>query len=84
MHYVYFLRSQKNSKLYVGYSQKAPSVRLVEHNKGSNKWTKQNGPFKLIYYESYICEEDGRNREKFYKTGFGKKIKKVISDSLDS
>ncbi len=32
--------------------------RLAQHNPGTNKWTKGNGPFKLVYYESYVCKTD--------------------------
>lgn len=78
MFYVYFLKSLKNNKIYVGFSCKRPEIRLQEHLSGSNLWTKQNGPFKLIYYEEFCCEEDARSREKFYKTGIGKKVKQAI------
>ncbi|MCX6726410.1 MAG: GIY-YIG nuclease family protein [Candidatus Shapirobacteria bacterium] len=82
MFYVYFLESLKNSKIYVGSTSKTPTVRLKEHNLGKNTWTRDNGPFKLIYYETYVCEEDAKLREKFYKMGFGKLIKKVIIQTL--
>ncbi len=78
MFYVYFLRSVKNQKYYTGMTEKTPAERLNDHNNGSNKWTRENGPFKLIYYESYICKQDAEAREKFYKTGFGKTIRNAI------
>ncbi|MEK7091309.1 MAG: GIY-YIG nuclease family protein [Patescibacteria group bacterium] len=83
MHYVYFLKSIKNNKVYVGFTSKNPTARLEEHNAGSNIWTKANGPFKLIYHEEYLCEADARKRESFYKMGFGKKIKQAIISTLD-
>jgi len=83
MHYVYFIKSERNRKIYVGFTEKMPIDRLTEHNKGANKWTKENGPFKLVYYEAYICESDARRRELFYKSGFGKSIKKAIVEYLD-
>jgi len=55
---------------------------LEEHNKGSNVWTKNNKPFKLVYYETYFCDKDARNRERFYKMGFGKQIKDIIIDKV--
>lgn len=66
----------------MGYSAKDPVTRLEEHNVGLNKWTKENGPFELLYYERYFCEKDAREREKFYKTGFGREIKQLIVDRL--
>jgi predicted GIY-YIG superfamily endonuclease len=37
MHYVYFAKSRKNNKVYVGYTSKVPKDRVEEHNAGSNK-----------------------------------------------
>jgi putative endonuclease len=82
MPYVYFLQSQKNNKVYVGSTSKIPQDRLNEHNNGCNSWSSRNGPFKLIYYEKYVCLEDAIDRGKFYKSGFGKRIKKVIIEQL--
>ena len=78
MFYVYFAKSLKNGKIYVGKTTKEPRIRIDEHNKGSNKWSKQNGPLILIYYEKFNCSKDASNREVFYKTGVGKKVKQAI------
>ncbi len=83
MFYVYFAKSLRNHKIYVGYTSKEPKIRVSEHNNGNSKWSSENRPLKLIYYESYLCEEDALLREKFYKTGFGKRIKKNIVETLD-
>ena len=83
MYYVYFIKSFKTEKVYVGYTSKDPKERLKEHNKGSNKWSRQHRPLSLIYYESFVCKEDAKLREDFYKTGFGKKIKKSIIEAVD-
>jgi len=82
MYSVYFAKSLKNGKTYVGYTEKDPTERIKEHNQGSNKWSKQNGPFTLIYYEKYFCEKDARLREDFYKSGVGKRIKKAIIEEM--
>lgn len=82
MYFVYFLKSVKNGKTYVGYTSQDVFTRLKQHNCGVNSWTKQNRPFELIYNEKYYCKEDARSRELFYKTGFGKKIKKIIIENL--
>ncbi len=80
---VYFIKSKKNNKIYVGFTEKDPRTRLVEHNSGANAWSKNNGPFHLIYFENYCCKEDALKREKFYKSGFGKIIKNSIVDTLE-
>ncbi|MGE5041768.1 MAG: GIY-YIG nuclease family protein [Candidatus Levyibacteriota bacterium] len=82
MFHVYFAKSLKNGKVYVGHTGKEPEERVKEHNNSANEWSKNNKPFKLIYYERYSCKEDAVSREKFYKTGFGKRIKYLIIDSL--
>ncbi len=81
MFYVYLLKSLKNSKSYIGFTNKDPNLRLNEHNSGTNKFTRENGPWKLIYYETFICKECARKREAFFKTGVGKKLKKIILDN---
>lgn len=78
MYYVYFAESLKNNKIYVGSTDKLPRVRVQEHNQGSNTWSKHNRPLKLIYFETYTCKQCARKRESFYKTGFGREIKKQI------
>lgn len=78
MYFVYIIKSLLNNKTYVGFSSKNVNERLKEHNAGSNKWTKGNKPFKLIYFESYVCEKDARLRENFFKSGIGRQLKKVI------
>ena len=65
MFYIYFLLSVRNGKTYVGKTSKLPCERLTEHNLGSNIWTRQNGPFKLVYFEEYICKDDAASRELF-------------------
>lgn len=81
--YVYFLRSLRNDKVYTGFSQRHPEVRLKEHLNGTNKWSRKNGPFKLIYFEKYHCKQDAMQREKFFKSGFGRKIRDAIISTLN-
>jgi len=38
--------------------------------------TKNRRPLKLIYYEACINEEDARRRERYLKSGMGKKYLK--------
>ena len=70
---VYVLKSLRNSKKYVGFTSKKASVRLKEHNRGTNSWTRQNRPFELIYSEDCNSEKEARGREKFLKSGQGRK-----------
>ena len=74
MFYVYVLKSLKNSKRYIGYTNKIPKERLIEHNSGSNKWTRVNKPFKLVYKEIFNDKTIAIKREKFLKSGQGRKF----------
>jgi len=78
MYFVYFLQSKLNRKVYVGLTGLLPQTRLEQHNLGSNQWTRSNGPFELAYYETYSCIDDARQREAFYKSGFGRQIRDAI------
>jgi len=74
MCYVYVLRSNKNSKRYCGSTKKTPESRLEEHNSGRSNFTKNNGPFVLLYSEKFSSITDARKRESFLKTGQGRRF----------
>ena len=74
MFYTYILLSQKNKRKYIGSTENLKR-RLAEHNQGiGGKYTRDNKPFKLIYYEAYLNKTDAREAERFYKTGYGREI----------
>ncbi|MBU1164636.1 GIY-YIG nuclease family protein [Patescibacteria group bacterium] len=70
---VYVLISLKNHKRYIGYTSKDETERLKDHNFGSNKWTRSNKPFKIIYTEKFNNKTEAIKREKFLKSGQGRK-----------
>ena len=72
MCYVYVLRSKKNNKRYIGSTGKDVQHRLVEHNSGSNQWTRQNGPFRLVYADYCLDLKEARKKERFLKSGQGR------------
>ncbi|MFA6416267.1 MAG: GIY-YIG nuclease family protein [Candidatus Paceibacterota bacterium] len=74
MFYTYILQSKKNGRKYVG-STEDLKRRFREHNSGQGgKYTSNNRPLVLIYYESYVNKKDAENAEKFYKTGYGREV----------
>jgi predicted GIY-YIG superfamily endonuclease len=73
MYTVYVLKSLKNGKRYVGSTAKSPEQRLKEHNEGSNKWTRANRPFELVYQEQLSDKTDCLKREHVLKSGQGRK-----------
>jgi putative endonuclease len=72
MFYVYVLQSQLNEGLYIGYTSDLKR-RLWQHNSGVSKATSFRRPLKLIYYEAYIAKEDAEGRERFLKSGSGRR-----------
>ncbi len=77
---VYVLKSKKNGKRYIGYTGKSITERLIEHNAGSNQYTKNNIPYELLYFENNYCKECAKSREKFLKSGQGRKLLDRIED----
>ncbi|PYL55759.1 MAG: excinuclease ABC subunit C [Verrucomicrobia bacterium] len=76
MHYVYVLRSGKDRGFYIGYSANLRK-RFAQHIQGSAFATSYRGPWKLIYYEAYLNREDALGREKYLKSGSGRRFLKA-------
>jgi putative endonuclease len=77
------LKSKKSRKFYTGYTRDLRK-RFREHNENKNIPTKGRGPFELVYYEACVNEKDAQAREKYLKTGMGKRylgnrIKRFLS-----
>lgn len=82
MCYTYVLQSLKDYKWYTG-STNDFNRRIVMHNTGEVKSTRNRRPFKLIYYEACLNEHDARLREKYLKTAWGKRyIKNRLKNYL--
>lgn len=73
MIFVYVIKSQKFKFRYVGITDNLER-RLVEHNSGKNNSTSFYEPFDLLYTEEYKDYQEARNREKFLKSGQGRKF----------
>ncbi len=75
MFYVYVMRSEKDRKLYTGFTGDLRK-RFNEHISGRVSSTNNRGPFELIYYEACLNQQDATAREKYLKTGMGKRYLK--------
>ncbi len=75
MFYTYVIQSRKNKKWHTGCTDDLRK-RLKQHNEGKSTWTKSGIPWGLIYYEACINKEDVRSREKYLKSGMGKRYLK--------
>ena len=72
MYYTYVLLSQKDGRFYTG-STGNLRKRIDEHNNGEVLSTKYRRPLRLIYYEACLNKYDALRREKYLKTGMGKR-----------
>ena len=70
-YWVYILQSLKDGKKYTGYTKNLPS-RFEAHQNGEVQSTKDRRPFKLIYFEGCMNQQDATKREKYLKTHYGK------------
>ncbi len=75
MFYVYVIENLVED-VYVGYSTDLKK-RLKEHNQGLNFSTRSKLPWKIIYYEACVDNDDARRREKYLKTTQGRRMLKL-------
>jgi putative endonuclease len=76
MHYVYVLRSVCDDGFYIGYSSNLRR-RLRQHAGGNLVATSHRGPWKLIYYEAYLNRAEALGRERYLKSGSGRRFLKM-------
>ena len=68
---VYVLLSSKYQATYVGMAID-PLIRLNEHNRGNNRYTKGHIPWEIIYSEEHPDWKAASIREKYLKSTAGK------------
>ena len=73
--YTYLIRSIKDGQWYTGATDNLRK-RFQFHNENKVVSTKGRGPFELIYYEACNNQRDAFVREKFLKSGPGKRYLK--------
>ncbi len=72
--YVYVLENEEGRR-YVGSTGRTPQLRLAEHNAGVNRWTRAHGPWRLAYWEMCGSKRLALARERFLKTGAGRRLR---------
>ena len=75
MYYTYVMRCIKDNSSYTGFTADLRE-RFKEHNDGKVTATKDRKPFELIYYEACLDKKDAYSREKYLKSGPGKRYLK--------
>jgi len=75
VYYTYVLRSRRDGKLYIGFCSNLKK-RVKEHNVGKVTTTNLRRPFELVYFEACLDKDKAVKREKYFKTGFGRRFLK--------
>jgi len=73
MVHVYVIKSMKHNYRYVGITNNF-ARRLKQHNEGYNLTTKPYATFETVLVENCASYEEARKREKFLKSGQGRKF----------
>ncbi len=83
MYCVYLLQNVSDHSWYIGYSADLKQ-RVERHNKGDGAHTtSRKKDWRLIYYEAYLNELDAKGRERFLKSGSGRRfLKKQLAHFL--
>ena len=76
-YFIYVLKSKKDGKFYTGCSEN-PERRLKEHNAGKTISLFKRRPLIIVYQEMYSEEIQAKRRERFLKTGQGRKFLKTV------
>jgi len=69
-HFIYILQSSKDGRYYIGESSNVED-RLLFHNSGKQRSTRNRIPFQLILIEQYASREQALRREKQIKSWKG-------------
>lgn len=80
MYIVYVLRSLKDNKTYVGCTKDLDN-RVKEHNNGEVKSTKSRAPLVLWYKEEFKDKFEAFEREKHFKSSWGRRQLRKILDN---
>ena len=79
VYYVYILKSLKTGRSYIGHTDDL-ARRVREHNTGrGGKYTRQNGPWTLLYSESHSDRVSAVKRERYLKSTRGSQAKKELA-----
>lgn len=71
-YFTYVLLSEKDNMFYTGYTRDLHN-RVSQHSAGYVQSTHDRRPLKLIYFEACLNQGDAINRERYLKSGMGKR-----------
>lgn len=73
MYFTYVLLSEKDGKRYIGWTNNIKE-RITKHSQGKVVATKNRRFLKLVYLEGCLRKSKAVKREKYFKTGFGRRF----------
>jgi putative endonuclease len=80
-YFVYAISSLSRPYIYVGLTSNVIQ-RVCTHNLGRNKTTRPYAPFLLIYTEECKDRTEARSREKYWKSGSGKRKLRILREEF--
>ena len=80
-HFVYILKSIRDNKYYIGESSDV-TARLLFHNSGKQRSTKNRTPFIIILVEQFENREMALKREKQIKSWKGGNAFKILISGM--
>ncbi len=78
--FVYILRSLRTNKFYIG-STNDLNRRLIQHQSGESKYTKDTGPYKLEFSQEYENLLEARKVERWLKAQKSAKLLVTIIEN---
>ena len=79
MFYMYILRNEKDS-FYIGTTNNIDK-RIKQHNSHQSNYTRNRGPWELVYEEEFQSRSEAIKREYYLKS---QKSKKYLNSLIDS
>jgi putative endonuclease len=80
MAFLYILLSEKTKEFYIGAAANL-EVRLDDHRRGQSPYTRNRGPWKLVYQGRYATVAEARRRERQLKSWKShRSIQELITD----
>jgi len=69
-YYVYIIKSEKTGEVYTGFTERLDD-RVKQHNSGTTEYTKNKGPWELVWFAAFNERHKALDFEKYMKAGSG-------------
>ena len=80
MYHFYVIQSLGTGRKYKGHTENL-DARLLQHNSGKCKSTRNEAPWAFLYSEPYETRQEAITREKYFKTlAGGKSLNRILEE----